>query len=656
MKLRASFFDKTVFRKDILRFAPLWALYFIGGLLVMMTVTDSDAGYYAASTVGESIGPLAVVNIVYAALVVQLLFGDLYNARLCNALHAMPMRRENWFFTHVLAGLCYSLVPNALGIFFIMFRMQEFWFVAFIWLLGMTLQYLFFFGLGVLCAMCSGNRIAMAALYGIVNFASLLISGFCQLVYVPMMYGVELNTDGFDLFCPVVELAANNDFVLWERQQSGTGYVRYFDGFGDGWGYLAILAVLGVVFLAAGLLLYRRRKLECAGDFIAVRPLGPVFSVVFSLCVGAVFGLFGELVDSSYVPYLILGIIVGWFVGRMLLARTVKVFRIKELMSVGAVVAVLFVSIFLVQIDAFGIVRWTPLASQVKSVTIANYKSASYSGINGYYDYYYGNCISLEITDPQTVEEVIKAHEDILARQNEENVNSRYPAVFVYQLENGKTVCRSYSAPAGGTSYQIINKLLYTPENIMGCDSWEQLVKNMEMLSIDGEKVIGESLTRKMVQALWTDCEEGYVSFSDKLQAEHWVEYDYRNENGIYVSRYLGISSQAKNVMKLIDSPEYVLGFADEEAMLKSLSGIHVSDVVFVEGAQLESFISALYADCAQGHVTAEAPSATILAKLSYGKNDGELDWYLYVSAYAENIGTWLQEHYPEEWAAGAFG
>ena len=57
MKLRTSFFEKTVLRKDITRFAPLWAIYFIGGLLVMLNVADSTGanGYYAANNVGATI-------------------------------------------------------------------------------------------------------------------------------------------------------------------------------------------------------------------------------------------------------------------------------------------------------------------------------------------------------------------------------------------------------------------------------------------------------------------------------------------------------------------------------------------------------------------------------------------------------------------------
>ena len=108
MKSRTSFFDRTVLKKDITRFAPLWALYLIGGL--MIAISSGISG----DELNEVLGGLGIVSFSYAILVAQLLFGDLFNTRLCNALHAMPLRREGWFFTHVIAGILFSLVPNLL--------------------------------------------------------------------------------------------------------------------------------------------------------------------------------------------------------------------------------------------------------------------------------------------------------------------------------------------------------------------------------------------------------------------------------------------------------------------------------------------------------------------------------------------------------------
>ena len=44
MKSRTSFSKLTVFKKNITRFAPIWALYFIGLMLVLV-----DVSYHIAS-------------------------------------------------------------------------------------------------------------------------------------------------------------------------------------------------------------------------------------------------------------------------------------------------------------------------------------------------------------------------------------------------------------------------------------------------------------------------------------------------------------------------------------------------------------------------------------------------------------------------------
>jgi hypothetical protein len=115
------------------------------------------------------------------------------------------MRREHWFLSHIAAGLCYSLVPHIVVMPIVMLSMEQFGFVALLWILTMLLEYLFFFGLAVFSALCVGNRFAMVAVYAILNFGSMIAFWFCNAIYVPMMYGVTLTgEEGFIQFCPVV--------------------------------------------------------------------------------------------------------------------------------------------------------------------------------------------------------------------------------------------------------------------------------------------------------------------------------------------------------------------------------------------------------------------------------------------------------------------
>ena len=656
MKLKTSFFDKTVFRKDIFRFAPLWGLYFIGGMMVMLTITgrtSRDADYWTADVAVQSIGVLSSVNFIYACLAAQLLFGDLFNSRLCNALHAMPLRRENWFFTHLLSGVCYSLVPNAVGIFLLMFRMGQYWYVGPVWLLGMTLHYLFFFGLAVFSMFCTGKRFAAVAVYLLLNFGSLVALWFCDTIYMPMLYGVEMDMAFFEVLCPVWILGNTGERVWMEPAEVYNGLQDEFARLGEGWGYLAILAGVGLALLAVSLLMYRRRKLESAGDFIAARPLAPVFSVVFTLCAGALFAMFGQLTKGDYAPYLILGMAVGWFAAQMLLQRTVKVFRIKAFLKAGALIVLMFISVLLVQVDAFNIVGWVPKAEDVQAVTLANYKASAYSfDLEG--SYYYGNRISLKLTEQEEIEKIIFAHEDILGRKDE-HVSRGHRVVLTYELKNGRKVQRNYWAPADGVNYEIVSEFLNSPELVLGYTNWNEFVKRVNMIYFaNGE--VPKDLYRQMLEALKADCENGQVSLTETKDTVQLVHLEGSDEQGRYISRRLAVHSGAEKTLSLMKSPRVIMGYSDWEAFVAGVEYVIVAD----QGLDIEkyagkdglaAFLDALRTDCENGHIWLSEDDGDHCSKVEYAAREKNAEYiyrFLYVGRNAENTVRWLKEHMPE--------
>ena len=535
----------TAFKKNLTRFAPLWAVYLIGGFLVMMTMMESDSAGNIANTLSQTIGPFSIINMIYAGLAAQLLFGDLYNSRLCNALHAMPLRREQWFASHIAAGLCYSLVPHLIVMPIMMISMGEFGFVGLLWMLGMLLEYLFFFGLAVFCAMCVGNRFAMVAVYAILNFGSMIAFWFCNAIYVPMMHGVILNgEEGFIQFCPVVQMSSFNELVLFTRKSHQQTWPNYnpqwsYEGLGEGWGYLAICGVLGVALLFGALLLYRRRKLESAGDFIAVKPLAPIFCVVSTLCVGAVCAMFGELFSNDFmVVFLIAGLVVGYFGSQMLLARTVKVFRLKSFGKLGLIAAAMILSLLLVQWDAFGIVRWTPKVDQVEKVTLS-------------YD-------RLELTEPEDIQLVIDLHKQAIAQgENLNPSNGYYRYVRIsYQLKNGTEVVRGYELSSSTKAYQALKSVYGRVSFVLGdVSDLDAYVKAIALVEIRGSKMIPDpEMLKGLVSAIKADCEAGSMaqdySFHNDKNAAYNIHFEILDTDNMY--RYKGISvyPDAANTMK----------------------------------------------------------------------------------------------------------
>ena len=112
MKSRTSFFDATVFKKNFTRFAPAWILYTLGLLMCLMLLT-SGPNYFFPDNLSESLMLMPIAGAVFALLCALLLFGDLFNSRMCYALHAMPQRRETYFITHWVTGLTFNAIATA---------------------------------------------------------------------------------------------------------------------------------------------------------------------------------------------------------------------------------------------------------------------------------------------------------------------------------------------------------------------------------------------------------------------------------------------------------------------------------------------------------------------------------------------------------------
>ena len=233
MPSRKSYCKWAVVRKDITRYAPLWACYCVVMLIMLLTVGISNS-----KTVGQwngCINAMGIINFFYGGACAVLLSSDLYNARLCNALHAMPLCREGWYGSHALSGFLFSFVPNILvcGVMYSTCRGN----IPFWWLLCATLTFLFFFGTGLLCCQLVGNRFAALAVYVIVQFLALLVRFAIDQLYTPLLYGIDVNVYWLDNFSPVRMLTTltysydNTDNLLFSELSADMPFA---------WAYTAI--------------------------------------------------------------------------------------------------------------------------------------------------------------------------------------------------------------------------------------------------------------------------------------------------------------------------------------------------------------------------------------------------------------------------------
>ena len=530
MKSRTSFFNATVLKKDITRFAPAWGLYLTGMLLSMLTFFPNSE-YHLSRDLSLTINLLSVINLGYALVCGALVFGDLFNSRLCNALHAMPLRRESWFVTHLVSGLLFSLVPNLVVALCMMPRLGPFWFTGLIWVGGLSLSYLFCFGAAALSAMCTGSRFAMTLVYGLINFMSILAMWTVQYLFEPLLFGIQINTLPFVFLSPVSWLCSRE-----------LAFVDFSVGYAlNGWPYLAGIGFIGILLLVAALLVYRKRHLEGAGDFITVRFLSPVFLVLYSLAAGMLLFLFFNLfgTDTNYL-FLAIGIAMGFITGRMLLSRTVKVFKPGTFIGLAVMLAVVFGSLGLMEIDAFGVVRWMPNEENVSSITIRDLKD---------------EC-SYTADTAEEIRELMDIHSDILSGEQQDSNQWGTYVTLSYHLADGRTIHRRYPVDYAQNSGQVLARWFSKPEYVLNTDDLEALKENLNYIVLDSYAVPSDHIesgedAKELLEAIIADCEAGhmnqdwnyhhmYAASSDKADPWGYMTLHFLRQQEIHLEIWYG--------------------------------------------------------------------------------------------------------------------
>ena len=551
MKSRTSYFNATVFKKNLTRFAPCWGLYTVGLLMALVSLIDSGSQWFAPN-VCDFVQIMSLITPCYALLCTQLLFGDLYNSRMCNALHAMPLARENWFVTNVLSGFAFHLIPTVIfavlaGIYGLFGSCNMAWLAGPVWLLGVNLQFLCFFGIAVFSAFCVGSRFAQAVIYGILNFASLIMGWLVDTIFLPMYYGIKINMEPFFWFSPAGQMTQEpfcNHTATYRYDEWDPGTLER----GANFGYYFLVAAVGIGFLALAMLLYRRRKLECAGDFMAVKGLEPVFMVFFTIVMGAVFHFISDdIFGMETWFFLFLGQAVGWFTGRMLLERTPRVFRLKNYLHCGLVMVIFTLVLGAAYLDPFGIESWVPEREAVKSVTIAD----------GHYNYH---SAELTMEEPEEIRKLIQIHEEalhnnqfgleyvitfedayeeLILKEEAASMNFSMSFTITYEMKNGRTVKRYYNIWMGGETGTYLNELFSSPEAVLQVKDAATFAAIHRDLYIrdtwEGREtfVRSEGDIRSLYEAILADCEAGTMAQNSNFHGPDVNLYWINSDNGL---------------------------------------------------------------------------------------------------------------------------
>ena len=393
MKLKKTCYDPAISRVTVKRYGLVGVLYTIG--IILITVGFLNPVHYgeALSDVQNLCTTMPFINLVYAALLTQLLLGDLYSPRLSHGLRSLPITPGGWFGTQVILGIV-SVLPGILISGIILATMLTAYRIYILVFLGYAfLSFLFFYGAALLCAVCAGNRLGMLLLYCVVNFIGLFYGWAVIRVFCPLIYGIYLRNFSV-IFVPVVQMYDQRPFgyTYQENLAVSAGVddeafrASYFSSAnlqsvwltGGVWVILGF-AALGCVLIAIAMVLLRRRKAENVGDLLAFKQLNAVMLVICSICTGLLLHMIAWNYDwDLQLPTLFLGLVLGYYAALMLIKRQTNVFNRKTLLPLVGIMGITLALLTATGLDLFGITSRVPQAEQVASVGISQMSGPEY--------------------------------------------------------------------------------------------------------------------------------------------------------------------------------------------------------------------------------------------------------------------------------------
>lgn len=477
MQSKTSYFNGTLFRKNLTRFWPLWGMAsFLGALFPLamllelirnpprnMVPLNFTEAYYSILSYG-----VPIISLLYAILCAMLVWSYLYNARSVGLMHTLPIRREGLFLTNFLSGMAMMLIPYVVvgGLCILISLAYGCLDPAglLVTILGVLGESFFYFASATLAAFVTSNLFALPALYFLLHFLAVLLDWLLSLFAEGFLFGHSGGYSGAaEWLSPTVYLMRHvgMDRTYEHRfvRDVNTIYGGYTESvltevhLENAW-LIGVYALAGAVLLALAYALYRRRRSESAGDVVAVGWMKPLFrfglAALAALLGGQLlYSLFWEQFQGgNYCDALPMAVcmavagIIGYYAASMLLAKSLRVFR-KSWKGAALVIVGCVAMCCMLHFDMLGISARVPEISEVKQVSL-------YTADNSY-EFFPGEEDEL-LEQVRQVHQAVVADEDYIIReQNNGSWHSRGMGVtsfhVTYTLSNGLTVERNYLLP-----------------------------------------------------------------------------------------------------------------------------------------------------------------------------------------------------------------
>ncbi len=503
MQSKISCFNRTLYRKDLTRFWPLWGgASFVGALfplamLMEMLQYGFDSYYESPVYLTRDYYEVLVngvpgISLVYGALCALAVWSYLFNTRSVGMMHTLPVTRKGLFLTKFLSGMSMMLLPYVVtgGLCVIVTSLAgDFEPVGVaVTILGVLGESFFYFAAATLAAFITGNVFAMPALYAVFHFLAYFLEAMLTNLASAFFFGVPSGYVGVtEWLSPTIHLMSSVrcdrtyiDVPVPGRDWTDQKLVSV--SLENGW-IIGVYALVGLALLVLAWLLYSRRRSESAGDVVAVGWMKPVFRYGVALCAAlgggqVLYSLFwsgfqrGDQANGVVMTVcMAVAGLIGYYAASMLLTKSLRVFRGSlpgGVLVIAACAAICCVLTF----DVFGVEDRMPAADDVTEVSFRISNVNSCGGTT---------------QDPVLIDKLLAAHGAILAEKDQLrdteyaydyrklDANGEYPygsADFrvSYTLKNGRELTRDYylnyvktDADRAGSAVHTLAELVTDP-------------------------------------------------------------------------------------------------------------------------------------------------------------------------------------------------
>ena len=370
MKSKISFFNKTIFLKNVTLYWPSWGIYTLISLIMQPGIVwlCNNMSYFGSGYTDEmqfrdlmdSLGFYGYVMLIaFGALFAGMaLYSYMYNSKSANMIHSLPVDRTQLFGTTLISGWAFLIGPlfvTALitSLFCMIYTIPGIGYV-WIWFINAAALAFIAFSIVSICALFTGHIVVLPMYVFAVNVISWIVYFLVNAVVTTFGFGLtEIGETAERLaivFCPIQCFDVN---LKWMYDYSDTGKITGASL--EGTGYVWMYLVIAVIFYASAYIIYRKRKIEQAGDFLTVNWVKPIFRGVVAV-LGAIYGAMivrEVLIDTRigcgmplFVVMLILIGTVFYFAADMFIKKSFHVFKKRNWVGCGISSVVVLIAFF----------------------------------------------------------------------------------------------------------------------------------------------------------------------------------------------------------------------------------------------------------------------------------------------------------------------